>query len=444
MEEDLHAVRIEATSEEDSCMVLGLQDIQCPIYYSVESVEPQGYYQTLTRQSGISITRNTFKNGRQYIVLLLKPTDELCFEADKKSTIISKNHQKTVMVRVFPSITDEEFNKAIFGTLGFYVLIYIFSFIICCFFFVRQKKATPEQKKFNIENPNIQNYGTSSGSNSQSLQNFPFPHSSDEAVPLLDAADKQAHVDNSGTVIVDVASSSTSPSPSAFQGSNAQSLQDFPFHHPSVWTFIIHLLGCSSRFHKSGQLLDADKRVFLSDLAINEDKYFSDRTKVYSWNLLTIAIFYGLPVIQLVYINQGFVNVTGNQDLCYYNFLCSHQVGLFSDFNHIYSNIGYVMLGILFLLLVLRRDLLDKSEMGKENVPQSEWTTLLEISDSALYSASVVEKATVRCFRASHVMAPPACMQTNPVNERLSAVQEAKFASPNAGRGSPVFLNSMP
>ncbi|GBO43570.1 SID1 transmembrane family member 1, partial [Araneus ventricosus] len=95
--------------------------------------------------------------------------------------------------------------------------------------------------------------------------------------------------------------------------------------------------------------------LFVSDLARKKEKYLSDRTKVYSWNLLTIAIFYGLPVVQLVYINQRIVNMTGNQDLCYYNFLCSHQVGVFSDFNHVYSNIGYVMLGILFLLLVGRR-----------------------------------------------------------------------------------------
>jgi len=47
---------------------------------------------------------------------------------------------------------------------------------------------------------------------------------------------------------------------------------------------------------------------------------------------------------------------TGNQDLCYYNYLCSHPLWLLSDFNHVYSNIGYIMLGILFLILVFRKD----------------------------------------------------------------------------------------
>ena len=49
------------------------------------------------------------------------------------------------------------------------------------------------------------------------------------------------------------------------------------------------------------------------------------------------------------------LNVTGNQDLCYYNFKCARRLGVLSSFNTVYSNIGYVMLGALFLILVYRR-----------------------------------------------------------------------------------------
>ena len=50
---------------------------------------------------------------------------------------------------------------------------------------------------------------------------------------------------------------------------------------------------------------------------------------------------------------------TGNQDLCYYNFLCSTPVHTniikIADFNHIFSNIHYVVFGLLFIYLVRRR-----------------------------------------------------------------------------------------
>jgi hypothetical protein len=54
------------------------------------------------------------------------------------------------------------------------------------------------------------------------------------------------------------------------------------------------------------------------------------------------------------------LNQTGNQDLCYYNFLCAHPFGLLSDFNHVFSNISYVLLGLLFIILTYRRDVMHR------------------------------------------------------------------------------------
>ena len=98
--------------------------------------------------------------------------------------------------------------------------------------------------------------------------------------------------------------------------------------------------------------------LFVADLARKSPRVLSKKSSLYQWNLLTIAIFYGLPVIQLVITYQQVLNKTGNEDLCYYNFLCAHPLGLLSDFNHVFSNIGYVMLGGLFMIFVRRREIL--------------------------------------------------------------------------------------
>ncbi|GBP53588.1 SID1 transmembrane family member 1 [Eumeta japonica] len=47
----------------------------------------------------------------------------------------------------------------------------------------------------------------------------------------------------------------------------------------------------------------------------------------------------------------------GSLDICYYNFLCAHPAGQVSDFNHVFSNLGYLLLGVLFVLQVNRRRL---------------------------------------------------------------------------------------
>ena len=48
--------------------------------------------------------------------------------------------------------------------------------------------------------------------------------------------------------------------------------------------------------------------------------------------------------------------MTGNEDICYYNFDCARPLGVLSSFNNVFSNVGYILLGLLFLFLVWRRD----------------------------------------------------------------------------------------
>uniref|UniRef100_T1E169 Putative SID-1 n=1 Tax=Cupiennius salei TaxID=6928 RepID=T1E169_CUPSA len=315
MEKDLRAVRIEAQSSDESCMILAIQNIQCPFYDSEQTVEHSGFYQTLMKQSGIAITKETFSLGRLYIVLILKPSNADCIECCHTASV-KQQYSKEVTVTIVPAITDEEYYEAVFGAFGFYIVIYLFSFIICIFLFVKHRRNTAESKTVDVESPTIQNYGTSSES---------------------EGSESSSDLDNRS--LNDVAGRR---SPISLDETDIDTLPDASVDKNVVRTKPI---------------------LFVSDLSRKNEKHLSERSKVYSWNLLTIAIFYGLPVIQLVYINQRIVNLTGNQDLCYYNFLCSHQVWVFSDFNHVYSNLGYVMLGILFLMLVCRRESQDKSYM---------------------------------------------------------------------------------
>lgn len=96
--------------------------------------------------------------------------------------------------------------------------------------------------------------------------------------------------------------------------------------------------------------------IYLSDLARRNQNSLIRQSYSYFWHVLTVALFYFLPVIQLVITYQKVLNDTGNQDLCFYNFYCAHPFGFFSDFNHIFSNIGYVTLGFLFIMITYRRE----------------------------------------------------------------------------------------
>lgn len=100
--------------------------------------------------------------------------------------------------------------------------------------------------------------------------------------------------------------------------------------------------------------------LYLSDLARKDPRILKYRSYLYLYNILTVSLFYGLPVVQLVVTYQRVLNQTGEQDLCYYNFLCAHPLGVLSDFNHLFSNVGYILFGILFLWIVYRREITHK------------------------------------------------------------------------------------
>ncbi|CAG9828914.1 unnamed protein product [Diabrotica balteata] len=94
-------------------------------------------------------------------------------------------------------------------------------------------------------------------------------------------------------------------------------------------------------------------------------KRIKKRSYNYLYHTLSIAIFYSIPVVQLVFTYQRIVNRTGDEDMCYYNFLCAHPAFRFSDFNHIFSNIGYVIFGIIFICVVADRHRIIKMRKEK-------------------------------------------------------------------------------
>lgn len=110
----------------------------------------------------------------------------------------------------------------------------------------------------------------------------------------------------------------------------------------------------------------------VSDLARKEPRILRHKSRLYLYYLATVAIFYTLPVVQLAITYQRVLHTTGNQDLCYYNFLCANPLGLLSDFNHVFSNFAYVLLGLLFIFLTYSREHneSDKEEAKCYGIPQ--------------------------------------------------------------------------
>lgn len=72
--------------------------------------------------------------------------------------------------------------------------------------------------------------------------------------------------------------------------------------------------------------------------------------------LLLVATFYAVPSIQFVLViySEREQNVPGVY--CYYNYKCNHELIGIHAFNNVLSNIGYLFVGIFFLIFVRARD----------------------------------------------------------------------------------------
>ncbi len=116
----------------------------------------------------------------------------------------------------------------------------------------------------------------------------------------------------------------------------------------------------SSSFTSSGTYPGYPKSV--SELARKSQVYGREKlvhsfkqSELYSWLTFTVGIFYGIPAVQLVLHHNYSLTESGDQDLCYYNFLCTVPSFNLTNFNNILSNSYYLICGCLFMILTWNR-----------------------------------------------------------------------------------------
>uniref|UniRef100_A0A8C4GEA9 SID1 transmembrane family member 2 n=1 Tax=Dicentrarchus labrax TaxID=13489 RepID=A0A8C4GEA9_DICLA len=281
------------------CSVMSVQDIQCPVYDLDNNVAFIGMYQTMTKKGAITVQRKDFPSNSFYVVVVVKTEDEACggplrfYPLRPDELIDAGNRTKVLDVIVTPAINSEVYVMGMLFCLGIFLSFYLLTLLVAC---VENKRSEA-----------ITDSATSTDNNYRYLERS------------LESVGR-----------------SRQESLSSVEEDDYDTLDDI---------------------NSDKNIVRTKKFLYVSDLSRKDKRVLSKKYQIYFWNIATIAVFYALPVVQLVITYQTVVNVTGNQDICFYNFLCAHPLGALSAFNNILSNLGYVMLGLLFLLIVLKRDI---------------------------------------------------------------------------------------
>uniref|UniRef100_A0A671XWE7 SID1 transmembrane family member 2 n=1 Tax=Sparus aurata TaxID=8175 RepID=A0A671XWE7_SPAAU len=295
------------------CSVMSVQDIQCPVYDLDNNVAFIGMYQTMTKKGAITVQRKDFPSNSFYVVVVVKTEDEACggplrfYPLRPDELIDAGNRTKVIDVVVSPAINSEVYVMGMLFCLGIFLSFYLLTLLVAC-----------------LENRRTLSSEAITDSATSTDNNYGYMERSLESVGR-----------------------SRQESLSSVEEDDYDTLDDIDSDKNIVRT---------------------KKFLCVSDLARKDKRILSKKYQIYFWNIATIAVFYALPVIQLVITYQTVVNVTGNQDICFYNFLCAHPLGALSAFNNLLSNLGYVMLGLLFLLIVLKRDIVHNRALVRNDL----------------------------------------------------------------------------
>ncbi|XP_053621893.1 SID1 transmembrane family member 1-like isoform X2 [Plodia interpunctella] len=277
-------------SDNDVCALISIQNNSCPVFDNEKDALYQGYHQTMTIKGGITLTQNMFPSGF-YVMFIVKQTDDECVGANDvlpSPDTLTSLGNRTKHFR-FRVIATISYKEYVIGALVTLALIFLVA-ILVTIVALPAFSCAPQAILIPVEDPNAE---------------APGPSGSGEPPP----ATSSNKVNDSD------------------EDSLSDSIPEWP--EPLAPLTVAGLSRAKPRAHNR----------------------WSDR---YFWSALTVAVVYALPVIQLLYTYQRMVFQTGNQDLCYYNFLCAHPLPALqmSDFNHVLSNIGYVILGLTFMLQV--------------------------------------------------------------------------------------------
>ncbi|NXX35389.1 SIDT2 protein, partial [Nicator chloris] len=374
--EEVDSVIVKVTSAMAfPCSVISIQDILCPVYDLDNNVAFIGMYQTMTKKAAITVQKKDFPSHSFYVVVVVKTEDEACGgalpyyplskDASPDEPVDQHNRQKTLEVMVSPAITSEAYVRSVLFCLGIFLSFYILTLLIACWESCRQHKRKGLLAA--MDSPSLDT-GHSRNIPDSFLNHGPYDSYGYGSFGNGSSSSTEGITDSLASAEVSYSYVGQEQfkrrTPSAPTRPLSIAMGERSLENVAGRPRLDSLSSVEEDDYDTLADIDYDKNVIrtkqylcVADLARKDKRVLRKKYQIYFWNIATIAVFYALPVIQLVITYQTVVNVTGNQDICYYNFLCAHPLGNLSAFNNILSNLGYVLLGLLFLLIILQREI---------------------------------------------------------------------------------------
>ncbi|XP_068632776.1 SID1 transmembrane family member 1-like isoform X2 [Battus philenor] len=354
-----HSVRLVVQSDDDVCASISVQNYSCPIAQTLADISVTGLRMTVQRSGAVQLSRQQFPRGF-LVVAVVQPSQTACGGAADEhadwlwaAAVFGETPQppaplartKTFTLTVEAALTRAQYAAATAATAALFLAFYA-----ACGALVLAQRWPPFGR---LVRPKAVLADASVDTTAAEEARAPRTHG--EAV----ARRRRASLDT-----FDSSDGSSSEEEETSAG-NATRTPGLPLALPTAQPDAV---AASTPSHAAASQVNEQTspteqqgpfglpaELRLARLARRRERTLRSRSDRYLYTLATVAVFYALPVLQFVAVIKIILNVSGSLDICYYNFLCAHPAGALSDFNHVLSNVGYLLLGALFLLQVRRR-----------------------------------------------------------------------------------------
>eukprot|EP00095_Tigriopus_kingsejongensis_P005827 snap_masked-scaffold425_size175135-processed-gene-0.10 protein:Tk05827 transcript:snap_masked-scaffold425_size175135-processed-gene-0.10-mRNA-1 annotation:"sid1 transmembrane family member 1" len=310
-------LRVKVTSEDkDVCAIVSVQPFLCPILDQETTVRFRGSYQTMLEMSSFFIDRDDYEEGL-FIVFLIPESEDLCGEPAP----FPSQRVKSFSYTITNPISQVTILWEVVVSLLILIIICVLTTVGTCYYSAYRGDVIINE---------LHNKLQQSGSDGRNAL---------QDVAMVDIT-RGTYRYTGGEELNSESLQESVPVPEHEEPGQSSPEDHFDTHEGAITMKTSKLPKYVTEL--ATNLQDRDQlRLFRS---------MFHRSDLYLWLVLMMGIFYGIPAIQLVLSYQNQLLTSGNQDICYYNFLCSVPLGAVKDFNHIYSNIWYMTFGLLFVI----------------------------------------------------------------------------------------------
>ncbi|XP_066917123.1 SID1 transmembrane family member 1-like [Clytia hemisphaerica] len=360
---DDERVLVTATSASKTCAVLIVQNVKQCASLTQSTAANTGMHATMTKQAGIVVERGHLE--KIFIVFMVKATDTDCTTRKNSINPFSQandgdhlnplkfipkrtkadcslygdgSRNKTIEIEVISLPKVKDYVEPVLMPLAVYGSFYIVALFVMAAYWCTSETGGKSfytylfPKKVKKEGEEDEEDGAGGGRSDEELLE------SDRLLPPggSNSVNSYNAVPQSPNAVNDNEDFDEEDLRSPLADKNEYDFLDDRHHDKDVYRLNLKLT-----------VVDTSRKSY---------KKLEKKFNIYYWNLMTVGIFYALPVVQLVLTYQRVTNESGDQDICYYNFFCARPYHILSAFNNVYSNIGYMLLGLLFVFFVMRRD----------------------------------------------------------------------------------------